>query len=214
MHHVLIDQLSIIPPHPNSFRSPFQSSCLSSNKPRHARREPVKDTQIKGIGNQMIPSLVRMQVIPTLQRIRQLTRHALVSQLRVEVKHHVKRAGIADEVIDFLARLLAQWGCIRLQRDVVVRRGERCNGCCKQRNAEIVDPRGYLLICGDQAVVRVRLICGCVGCDADVVDAFEDHGVFDAGLGEDVAVDAGQDVGTEAVVEDSIPAGGLVDHGD
>ena len=46
---------------------------------------------------------------------------------------------------------------------------------------------------------------------ADVVDAFEDDEVLDAGLGEDVAVEAGERVGPVAVVEDAVAADAFVE---
>ncbi len=53
-------------------------------------------------------------------------------------------------------------------------------------------------------------LVGAVGV-ADVVDAFEEDDVLDAGGGEDVAVEAGEGVGAVAVVEDAIAADALVD---
>ena len=41
---------------------------------------------------------------------------------------------------------------------------------------------------------------------ADVVDAFHDDEVLDAGLGEDVAVEAGEGGGAGGVVEDPVAA--------
>ena len=46
---------------------------------------------------------------------------------------------------------------------------------------------------------------------ADVVDAFEEDDVLYAGGGEDVAVEAGEGVGTPAVVEDAIASYSLID---
>ena len=46
---------------------------------------------------------------------------------------------------------------------------------------------------------------------ADVVDAFEDDEVLDAGLGEDVAVEAGEGVWAGDVVQDAVAADALVE---
>ena len=45
----------------------------------------------------------------------------------------------------------------------------------------------------------------------DVVDAFEDDEVFDAGLGEDIAVEAGEGVGAGVVVEDAVASDAFVE---
>jgi hypothetical protein len=42
---------------------------------------------------------------------------------------------------------------------------------------------------------------------AEVVDALEDDQIADAGLGEHVAVETGEDVGAEAVREQMVAAG-------
>ncbi len=46
---------------------------------------------------------------------------------------------------------------------------------------------------------------------ADVVDAFENDEVFDAGLGEHIAVEAGERAGAGVVVEDAVAADALVE---
>ncbi len=48
-------------------------------------------------------------------------------------------------------------------------------------------------------------------CVADVVDAFEQDEVFDAGLGEDVAVEAGEGAGAGGIVQDAVTTDALVE---
>ncbi len=143
---------------PRSISTHLLRTFLTLNKPRHTRLEPIKNSQIERIRNQLIPLLIRMQVIPTLQRIRQLSGHTLIPQKRIKIKHRVESARIAYEIVDFLARLFTNWGRVYLQRDIVIRRRERRNRRREERDPSIVDPHGDLLIRGNQAVVDIRLI--------------------------------------------------------
>ena len=47
---------------------------------------------------------------------------------------------------------------------------------------------------------------------ADVVDAFHDDEVLDAGLGEDIAVEAGQGGWAGGVVEDPVTADSFIEN--
>ncbi len=132
-----------------------------------------------------------MQVVARLQRIRQLTRHSLVPHDGVEIQDCIKRARIADEVVDLLPRPLSQTARVRLERGVAAGSRKGRDGRCEQRDVERVDPRRDLLVRGDEAVVRDCLVGDGFVRSADVVDAFEDHGVFDAHVRKDVSVDAG-----------------------
>ncbi len=132
-----------------------------------------------------------MQIVARLQRIRQLTWHSLVPQDRVEIQNRIKGARVANEVIDFLPRLLPQTARVRLERGVAAGSRKGRDGRCEQRDVERVDPRRDLLVRGDEAVVRDCLVGDGFVRSADVVDAFEDHGVFDAHVRKDVSVDAG-----------------------
>ena len=63
-------------------------------------------------------------------------------------------------------------------------------------------------------VVRGDDVVGFVGVGgvADVVDALHDDEVLDAGLGDDVAVEAGEGGGAGGVVENAVSAYALVEH--
>lgn len=63
-----------------------------------------------------------------------------------------------------------------------------------------MDTRHHLLVSLDERSVDGVLGCGAAFCGADVVYAFEDHGVFDSGVGEYVSVDSAEGIGTQTVV--------------
>ena len=71
---------------------------------------------------------------------------------------------------------------------------------------------GELAEAGDEVVGGDDVVgLGGVGGVADVVDAFHDDEVLDAGLGEDVAVEAGEGGGAGGVVEDAVAADAFVE---
>lgn len=77
-----------------------------------------------------------------------------------------------------------------------------------------MEPRDYLSVGHNDSITDYLLCCRGGGCCADVVDAFEDDRVRYAGVREHVAVDAREGVGAEAVVEEAVAAGGLVEEGE
>lgn len=129
-----------------------------------------------------------------------------------KIKRIVELTTVQDPVVDAEPRPLPLWIAIWLQRRV--RAAERRDGGAEHGNPGGMYARDDLLESLDQAVaddllgLRVRRLV------ADIVDAFEDHGVLDARLGEDVAVDATHRVRPEAVCEDAVAAGGLVEDAD
>lgn len=154
-----------------------------------------------------------MQVIARLIRIRQLGRHALIPQHGIEIQHGIKRSRMADKLIDFQPRLFTQIARVRLQRGVATRCGKRRDGGREDGDPKSVNARRDLPVRGHEAGICEGLVGDSGGRDADVVDAFEDHGVAHAGVRKDISVDAGEDVGSEAVVEDAVAAGGEVGYG-
>lgn len=71
-----------------------------------------------------------------------------------------------------------------------------------------------LLKGGDESGSDVFLGGGGRRGGADVVYAFEDHGVGDGGVREDVAIDAAESIRSKAVVEDAVSARCLVEDCD
>lgn len=77
-----------------------------------------------------------------------------------------------------------------------------------------MDPGDDLLVRGDEPVANEGLSCGRSGRCTDIVNTFEKHGVGNARVGEDVAIDATECIGPETVVQDAVSARGLVEDGD
>ena len=129
----------------------------------------------------------------------------VVSRGFVEVDEAVELAGGPDPLIDSLAHNFTGGGGI-FGSDVG---GE---GSSVDLDAVGVGAGGELAEADDQVfggddVVRLDGVLGV----ADVVDAFEDDEVLDAGLGEDVAVEAGECVGAGVVVQNAVAANALVE---
>ena len=139
-----------------------------------------KDIKRKQLRNPRIPLPIRMQIITTLQRIRQLTRIRLVPQPLIEVQHLIKGSTLPNPLIDPLSRLLPLWIAIPLDRDIVPRCAERRDGCSENRDIECLNADGYLGECCDETIANGLLGCGVCGASPDVVYALEDHGVFDS----------------------------------
>ncbi len=123
----------------------------------------------------------------------------------VEVDDAVELVGGADPFVDGLAHVFAGGG-------LIFRSDEGCEGCAVDLDAVGVGAGGELAEAGDE-VFGGDDVVGLVGVGgvADVVDAFHDDEVLDAGLGEDVAVEAGEGGGAGGVVEDAVAADALVE---
>lgn len=169
---------------------------LTSDKATDPIRKLRKQTHIDRLRQQVIPSLIGMEIIPRLQGIRQLTRHGIISDHCVKVQHRVKRARGADKVIELLPRLLPQRTRIRLKRRIPSGRRERRNRRSEQWDVEGMDPRRDLLVRRDESVVCDGQIGGGFVRGPDVVDTLEDHGVLDTRVGEDVSVNSRKYAGT------------------
>jgi hypothetical protein len=124
----------------------------------------------------------------------------------VEVDNAVELVGGANPFVDGLTHLFA---C----RTLILCADEWRKGSADDLDAMSVGAGCELaeaddeIFCGDDVVGF-----GGVGGVADVVDAFHDDEVLDAGLGEDVAVESGQCGGTGGVVEDAVAADTLVQN--
>ena len=123
----------------------------------------------------------------------------------VEVDDAVELIGGADPLVDGLAHLLAGGGLIFCA-------DEGCEGGSEDFDAVGMSAGGELAEAGDEFFGGNDVVgFGGIGGVADVVDAFHDNEVLDAGLGEDVAVEAGEGGGAGGVVEDTVAADALVE---
>jgi len=130
----------------------------------------------------------------------------------IEINDCIKLSTCPDPIVDAQSRDLPCW--VRISLDGAVRRAKRRDSGTKDRNAESVNPSDDLLKSLNEAVSDDLLCRDSSGLDADVVHTLEYHGVLDARLGEDVAVDAAKCIGSVAICEDAIATGGLVCDGD
>ncbi len=136
-----------------------------------------------------------------------------VADYGVEIDDGVEVAGGANPVVDGLAVGFAQGaGVIVVGADVG---GDRR---AVDAQAVGVGAGDQLLIGGEDAsdlggVVGGRDF-GEAGESAEIVDAFEDDDPLHGGGGEDIAIEAGEGVGTEAVGEQVIAADALVGDSD
>ena len=123
----------------------------------------------------------------------------------VEVDDAVELVGGADPFVDGLAHLFAGGG-------LVFCADEGCEGGSVDLDAVSVGAGGELAEADDEVVGGDDVVgLGGVGGVADVVDALHDDEVLDAGLGEDVAVEAGEGGGAGGVVEDAVAADAFVE---
>ena len=131
----------------------------------------------------------------------------------VEVEDGVEVAGGEDPGIDGLAVRFGGGTGV-----VVVRAGEGRDGGADDLDAVSVGAIDDLLIGGEDARDERGVFSGGNIAEArkatEVVDGFEDDEPADAGLRDDVAVEAGEHVGAEAVGEEVIAADALVEDSD
>lgn len=155
----------------------------------------------------------RVKIITAIILGRELTRNLRISQELVEIDNGIKDAAGTDEFVDALPRLLALRVRVGLAGEVG-RGTEGCDGCAKYRNAMGVDEADHLLVGLDEGGVDLVLGFGGGRGAANVVYALEDHGVLDAWVGEDVAVNTAKGIWTEAVCENTVSACSKVANGD
>lgn len=151
-----------------------------------------------------------MQIITRIVPRIQLARHTGVPYNGIEIHHRIKPSRIADPIVHPLPCPFALWVTVRLDTRLVCGcgKGGYCGG--EDGDTERMDAQDNLVVGLDESVADSRL-SGRGGSSAtDIVDALEEHGVADAGLAEDVAVDSGQRGGAEAVGEDAVTASGLI----
>lgn len=172
-----------------------------------------KDLDRKLIRKILIALRPGMQIISTIILWIQLARNLRISKHLIKIHNRIKRPRLSDKLVHALARDFSLRVTVRLAREIG-RRAKGGDGCSEDRNAVGVDQSDHLLISLREGVVDGGLcfLGGCAG--ANVVYAFKYHGVADAGVGEDVAVDAAECIGSETVCEDAVSACGKVTEGD
>jgi hypothetical protein len=122
----------------------------------------------------------------------------------VEVDDAVELGGDANPLVDGLAHGFAFGG-------LVFGSDEGGEGCADDLDAVGVGAFGQLAEAGDDIGGGDDIVRSFgVGGVADVVDALHDDEVFDAGLSDDVAVEAGKCAGAGGVVEDAVATDALV----
>ena len=123
----------------------------------------------------------------------------------VEVDDAVELIGGADPLVDGLAHLLAGGG-------LIFGTDEGREGGAEDLDAVGMSAGGELAEAGDEFFGGNDVVgFGGIGGVADVVDALHDDEVLDAGLGQDVAVEAGEGGGAGVVVENAVAADALVE---
>ena len=127
----------------------------------------------------------------------------------VEVDNAIEGSGGADEGVEGLAHGFNLVGGV----------AEGGEGAADYFDAVIVCAEDHLLHRADEVVGGDEREVGRSGSGGasgpvHIVDALEDEEVFDSGLGDDVAVEAGECADACAVAEDAVSGDALVDDGD
>jgi len=134
-----------------------------------------------------------------------------ISQNPIKVNHRIKIPLISNPLVDLLSCLLPLWIRVRLNARIST---EWCYGCCKDRDLKSLDAGDYLLVGGYETVTDQSLGGRGGGSSTDIVDTFEYHGVFDARVGKDVAVNPAECIWPETVVKNTVSACSLVKYSD
>lgn len=154
-----------------------------------------------------------MKIVTTIILGRELTGDFRISKKLVEINNGIEDAAGADKLVDTLPCLFALGVRVRLAGEVG-RGAEGCDGCAKDGDSVGVDEADHLLVCLNEGGVDLVLNVGGGRCTANVVYALEDHGVLDAWVGQDVAVDTTKGIWTEAICENTVSSCGEVADGD
>lgn len=151
-----------------------------------------------------------MQTVSRIVIRRQLRMIAWIPKPPIKINHRIEPPTRLDPLIDSVPRLLSNWQCIWLQCHVGT--AEWRDGCPEHWDAEGMYSRDNLFVRLDKPVPGDGLVFYRRGCGADVVDAFEYHGVLHPGLSEYVSVDTAHSVRTKAIIQNPIATGSLVYH--
>ncbi len=164
-----------------------------------------EEFEVDGVAHGFVAGVAGVEVVAGVVEREE---HAGMGGVRgdfVEVDDAVELVGGADPLVDGLAHLFTGGG-------VVFGSDVGREGCAVDLDAVGVGAGGELAEAGDEVVGGDDVVgFGGIGGVADVVDAFEDDEVLDAGLGEDVAVEAGEGGGAGGVVQDAVAADAFVE---
>ena len=182
----------------------------SSRPAINTTRELLEDLHRERACDCHVARDVRVQEVARVELRAELARRVRVPHDRVEVCDGVEPPSVADECVHALARRLAHWARVRLDRRIEPRSAERGDRRREDREARGTCAQDELLVRGDDLVPN-RLLRGvrCVR-SANVVHTLEDERELDAWLREDVTVEAAERVWPEPIREDAVPARGLV----
>src|SRR5690606_38283593 len=174
---------------------------------RGTRGSSLQEVGGESVGEGVVAGWAQVEVVAYVVRGEQAAGVGRVAYGLVEVQDGVEGAAGADPGVDLLAGGFAV-AC----RVVVVVAAEGGEGGSVHQDVVGVGADGDLFVGGDQVGGDILLVFG--GGGAQVVHAFEDDQPADAAQREDVAVEAGEGVLAEPVVEDAVAAGGLVGDGE
>ena len=135
---------------------------------------------------------------------------AQVAEAR-EIDDGVKVSGSANPLIDSLPVCLAGRAGM-----VVTRTTEGQNGCAKDFDVVRMSARNHLLVSGNH-VVDEGIVVGLwdiviTSKHTDVVDSFEHHQITNAGLRDDVMIEAGESIWPETIEQKTIAADAVIQH--
>ncbi len=163
-----------------------------------------EEVEVDGFAHGFVAGVAGVEVVAGVVERKEYAGVCGVGGHFVEVDDAVELVGGANPFVDGPAHLLAGGGLVFCS-------DEGCEGCAVDLDAVSVGAGCELAEACDEVVGGDDVVgFGGVGGVADVVDAFHDDEVFDAGLGDDVAVEAGEGGGTGGVVEDAVASNALV----
>lgn len=176
-------------------------------------RHLTKQSYIDSLRHSLVPRRIQMKVITSIIRRQQPLRHPGIPHRLIKVHNSIKPRLIPRTIPHPLIHPIPRH--LPLRRPVPLPRPRHGrDGRTYNRDAVPVQTRDDLVVGLDDAVAYARLGGGGTRGGADVVDADEEDGPADAGVGEDVPVDAAEAVGAQTVGEDAVPSCGLIEDGD
>jgi len=158
------------------------------SKPSLLRYQPslLEDLNRERISNRLIPGNTRMQPITTIIPLVQLLWVRLIRNHIRNINREIIVPTLQDPLIHPLPRLLP------LNTSIPITRKGR-NRTTNSRVASCLRISSDLLERGNEAVADRGLRGSRVGITADVVDTFEDHDPFHAGLLDGIALVPGEE---------------------
>ena len=135
--------------------------------------EPLEDSQVKVIGDDLVPCFIRVQEVSTVIYRIQLRRHIRIRQPSVEVEYCVEGSGSANEIIYTLYRCYSLWLCVcacccvlcadcenqyaETEEGMEGRRHTWCYCCGKDGNTKGVHASDHLLVCLNKTLSQLSV---------------------------------------------------------